>query len=591
MNVVPFFRCVRGSDWNQEELAQLYRIENGLRQARVVLETDRGITDEGDPWFVFCRGDGEVLVHITRLDNEYYLHSPVLPKALVGKSFPSLTKSFMNQIPLWLPMPAAREAQLFVHPAAMMAVIIGTIFFVAQDARFSSSQDDDAPSAPEANEADAFGDRDGLKEGPIESLNSLREWGVAQKLAYLNLLTAVTAVVLGTAVAVQVQAEIVSALEQPQTTEAAVEDIPLAASLSGDPDDDVASVPRGWLETAQTAPGNLLTDEMGAAPNPGPSVPAIEAINVALRNFGGNAPTTQGDDVFASKSVGEVDDVFASKPVGEDDRANGSMVLHAVQELRLSSAGPIRDAQEEGPAGLTKNAASPNASDDGDQISLSDSISATAASQSKSTSAGLLADSAYPGATSVGSTGTSDLSLESSSTSDSSGGAVPEHVQVAVLEVPSEVAVPADVSEVAVPADVSEVAVPADASEVAVPADVSEVAVPADASEVAVPADASEVAVPADASEVAVPADVSEVAVPANASEVAVPADVSEVAVPADASEVAVPADASKWPCRRMPPKWPCRRMPPKWPCRRMPPKWPCRRMPPKLQYWTKAAC
>ena len=126
MNVIPIFRCVRGSDWSQEELAQLYRIENGLRQARVVLETDRGITDEGDPWFVFCRGDGEVLVHITRLGNEYYLHSPVLREALVGKSFPSLTKSFMNQIPLWLPVPAAREAQLFVHPAFMLAAIIGT---------------------------------------------------------------------------------------------------------------------------------------------------------------------------------------------------------------------------------------------------------------------------------------------------------------------------------------------------------------------------------------------------------------------------------------------------------------------------------
>ena len=146
MNVFPFLRCVRGSDWNQEELAKLYRIENGLRQARVVLDTDRGVTDEGDPWFVFCRGDGEVLVHITRLGNEYSLHSPVLPKAVVGKSFPSLTKSFMNQIALWLPMPTAREAQLFVHPRLRaFAILQGNS---AQGAALAKRRKGHTPSGP-----------------------------------------------------------------------------------------------------------------------------------------------------------------------------------------------------------------------------------------------------------------------------------------------------------------------------------------------------------------------------------------------------------------------------------------------------------
>ena len=64
-------RSVHSTDWTREELAELYRIEHALVQANIRLETDRGLSDEGDPWFVFCRADGEILVHISRFDGQY----------------------------------------------------------------------------------------------------------------------------------------------------------------------------------------------------------------------------------------------------------------------------------------------------------------------------------------------------------------------------------------------------------------------------------------------------------------------------------------------------------------------------------------
>lgn len=120
-------------DWTQEELAQLYRVDHALVQSGLLVEHDRGRTDEGDPWFVFCRPDGEVLIHLTRYDGLYRLHSPALPEPLVGRSFVELTKSFTDQAAMQVVIRRTRPAHLYVHPASMLAVIVGTIFLAAQD--------------------------------------------------------------------------------------------------------------------------------------------------------------------------------------------------------------------------------------------------------------------------------------------------------------------------------------------------------------------------------------------------------------------------------------------------------------------------
>ena len=50
------------TDWTNQELADLYRVEAILVQSNVKISTARGLSDEGDPWFAFCREDGEVFV-------------------------------------------------------------------------------------------------------------------------------------------------------------------------------------------------------------------------------------------------------------------------------------------------------------------------------------------------------------------------------------------------------------------------------------------------------------------------------------------------------------------------------------------------
>src|SRR5215831_101929 len=156
--VVAFLRrSTRTDDWTREELAELYRIEHALVQANVRLETDRGLSDEGDPWFVFCRVDGEILVHISRFDGQYRLYSPGLPNPLVGHSFAELARSFTNIVPMQVSLQRRDGAQLFVHPAAMLAVIVGTLFIAADDLHLFTARSGSDAHSDSANDASAEG--------------------------------------------------------------------------------------------------------------------------------------------------------------------------------------------------------------------------------------------------------------------------------------------------------------------------------------------------------------------------------------------------------------------------------------------------
>ena len=111
--------------WTNAELAELYRVEHALGQAGITVETERGITDEGDPWFVFCRECGDVVVHVARFGGYYRLFSPALLRPLIGPSFAALTKSFVSG----LRSPMQEDTNVSIHPAALLSVLIATIIY------------------------------------------------------------------------------------------------------------------------------------------------------------------------------------------------------------------------------------------------------------------------------------------------------------------------------------------------------------------------------------------------------------------------------------------------------------------------------
>ncbi|CTQ75390.1 hypothetical protein [Roseibium alexandrii] len=131
-------------DWTNQELADLYRVESLLVQAGIKMSTGRGVTDENDPWFVFCREDGDVFVHLARADGRYLLDSPGLSGLLEGPDFATLIDTFVKQLAaLRAPEDDSnvvsfrpkmlRDKSVHLHPSILLAALIWTLYLASDD--------------------------------------------------------------------------------------------------------------------------------------------------------------------------------------------------------------------------------------------------------------------------------------------------------------------------------------------------------------------------------------------------------------------------------------------------------------------------
>jgi hypothetical protein len=127
-------RPSNSSDWNQEELAEFYRVESALLQGGLSVTTDRGISDEGDPWFVFCRADNEeVIAHFARIDREYLIVSNLHSGVARGSDFRRLIRQMIESHPLMLPIRRNQNQKIFLHPAALLAAMLASAYFLSNE--------------------------------------------------------------------------------------------------------------------------------------------------------------------------------------------------------------------------------------------------------------------------------------------------------------------------------------------------------------------------------------------------------------------------------------------------------------------------
>ena len=90
----------RRRGWSNHELAQFHRVTADLSNAGFALETDSGLTDEGEPWLVFCDGDsGEIFAHFARVTGEYAVCAPCLDRLLTGATLREVVDQFIELCP------------------------------------------------------------------------------------------------------------------------------------------------------------------------------------------------------------------------------------------------------------------------------------------------------------------------------------------------------------------------------------------------------------------------------------------------------------------------------------------------------------
>jgi len=84
--------------WSKRELAYLHRAAEFLQTNGACIETDRGLTDEGEPWFIFCNEtSGEIMVHFARIDGRYVACVPFRDDALTGHVLPDVVDQFLGR--------------------------------------------------------------------------------------------------------------------------------------------------------------------------------------------------------------------------------------------------------------------------------------------------------------------------------------------------------------------------------------------------------------------------------------------------------------------------------------------------------------
>ena len=155
--------------WRNQELADLYRTQRILALAGITTKVDRGLTDEGDPWFVFMDSLNEVFVHFSRIDGRYLVTSLMQEKPVWGDSLHDLVSEFSKQVQPVAQTPGAgrnvvsiagrsRNAVL-IHPAAALAALVWSIYLMSDDLVAATPMvTADAPdAAAEAPTADLAG--------------------------------------------------------------------------------------------------------------------------------------------------------------------------------------------------------------------------------------------------------------------------------------------------------------------------------------------------------------------------------------------------------------------------------------------------
>ena len=136
-------------DWSNQELANIYRVKKLLDTAGVPNTLERGITDEGDPWCIFCTFAGDVFIHLCRIDDRYILDSPNLKTPINGTSFADLIVKFSDGALDKLSTTSNRRViqlhqngGVFLHPSAMLAALIWSIYINSENLVILSPDDE-----------------------------------------------------------------------------------------------------------------------------------------------------------------------------------------------------------------------------------------------------------------------------------------------------------------------------------------------------------------------------------------------------------------------------------------------------------------
>ena len=119
--------------WTNQEVADFYRAVDLLKEAGLNTEVDSGLTDEGDPWFVFIRPEnGDVIAHFARINGEFLAVSAVNQEVYKGPNIRVIVDRMLERYPALLPQKTS-DARILLHPTAAISAFLAAAFILTID--------------------------------------------------------------------------------------------------------------------------------------------------------------------------------------------------------------------------------------------------------------------------------------------------------------------------------------------------------------------------------------------------------------------------------------------------------------------------
>jgi hypothetical protein len=86
------------SDWSLVELAVFDHVRQSLKLQGIDVELEHGVTDEGDPWLIFCADACDVICHFAKIGDEYIACVPFCGSGMTGVILPDLITAFFPHL-------------------------------------------------------------------------------------------------------------------------------------------------------------------------------------------------------------------------------------------------------------------------------------------------------------------------------------------------------------------------------------------------------------------------------------------------------------------------------------------------------------
>ena len=119
--------------WSNQDLADFYRALDILRKAGLDLDVDSGLSDEGDPWFVFLRPlSGDVVAHFAQIDGCFIAVSSFNHEVYKGQNIRTIVDKMLQVYPKVLTSDN-QNAKLFLHPTAAISAFLAAAIILNLD--------------------------------------------------------------------------------------------------------------------------------------------------------------------------------------------------------------------------------------------------------------------------------------------------------------------------------------------------------------------------------------------------------------------------------------------------------------------------